>query len=314
MSSPVITLERLAKNYGPVRALDGVSVRMPRGPVGLLGPNGAGKTTLLKLLLGQLAPDQGKASIAGYDPTRRGHRLALRHIVGYMPESSCLIPRMNGVETVVALGRLSGLRYRDAMKRAHEVLDYVELDEQRYRETDNYSAGMKQRLKLAQALVHDPKLLLLDEPTNGLDPRGRKHMLDLIHDLGHRQNKDILLCSHLLPDVERTCRDVLVINRGSVITSGAIAGMTRSDGAWVRLELAQASHGFAAGLGRLGWQYETESPTRYRVHMTDGREDGDALFALASQNDASVVALTAVRASLEDVFLKALREAEQKVG
>ncbi len=314
MSSPLITLEQLTKKYGRVRALDGVSVQMPPGPVGLLGPNGAGKTTLLKLLLGQLNPDKGVASIAGYNPTRRGDRLALRRMVGYMPEGNCLIPRMNGVETVVALGRLSGMRYRDAMKRAHEVLDYVELDEQRYRETDNYSAGMKQRLKLAQALVHDPKLLLLDEPTNGLDPRGRKHMLELIHDLGHRQKKDILLCSHLLPDVERTCHDVLVINRGAVITSGAIAGMTHSDGAWVRLQLAQASSGFAAGLTELGMDYEAESPTRFRVHLTDGRQDGDALFALASQNDASVVALTAVRASLEDVFLKALSDAEHKIG
>src|SRR5690349_23715508 len=131
-----------------------------------------------------------------------------------MPESDCLIPQTSAVELVSTLGRLSGLSAVDALTRAHEVLDYVGLDESRYRPADGYSTGMKQRLKLAQSLVHDPELLLLDEPTNGLDPKGRKEMLDLVHDLGHVQGKSILLCSHLLPDVERTCRDVVVLKRG----------------------------------------------------------------------------------------------------
>src|SRR5262249_29170102 len=150
------------------------------GPIGLLGPNGAGKTTLLKLLLGLLEPDSGSARIAGHDPRTASGRIALRRDVGYMPEGDCLIPGLSSVELVATLGRLAGLSAVDALTRAHEVLDYVGLDESRYRPADGYSTGMKQRLKLAQALVHDPALLLLDEPTNGLDPRGRKHMLDLV--------------------------------------------------------------------------------------------------------------------------------------
>ena len=169
MSEPIIVLEGLEKRYGSIRALEGLTLELQPGPIGLLGPNGAGKSTLIKLLLGQLEPSGGRARIAGYDPTRRSERLALRRFIGYMPESDCLIPRMNGVEIVTTLGRLTGLTARDSITRAHEVLDYVGLDEERYRGLDEYSTGMKQRLKLAQALVHDPELLLLDEPTNGLD-------------------------------------------------------------------------------------------------------------------------------------------------
>jgi len=193
MTAPVISLRGLHKRYGDVRALDGLTLAVPAGPVGLLGPNGAGKTTLIKLLLGQLAPEAGEARIAGLDPGRSSERLRVREVVGYMPEGDCLLPAMTGVELVATLGRLTGLTRQDAMTRAHEVLDYVQLEEQRYRKLEEYSTGMKQRLKLAQALVHDPPLLLLDEPTNGLDPRGRRQMLNLIHDLGHQQGKNLLL-------------------------------------------------------------------------------------------------------------------------
>src|SRR5262245_4008408 len=237
MTEAILALQGLSKHYGAIRALDGLTLEVPPGPTGLLGPNGAGKSTLIKLLLGQLEPSGGKARIAGFDPTNGPERLALRRRVGYMPESDCLIPRMNGVELVTALGRLTGMTARDAITRAHEVLDYVGIEEARYRGLDEYSTGMKQRLKLAQALVHDPELLLLDEPTNGLDPKGRKHMLELVHDLGHAQGKSLLLCSHLLPDVERTCERVVVIHKGRIQSSGSIEELTRSDGSWVEVEV-----------------------------------------------------------------------------
>ena len=310
--NPVITLNDLRKTFGRIRALDGITVQTPPGPIGLLGPNGAGKTTLLKLLLGQLAPDGGSARIAGHDPGCRGGRLALRRFVGYLPESDCLIPRMNAVETITTLGRLSGMSYRDAMKRAHEVLDYVGLEEQRYRDSSEYSAGMKQRLKLAQALVHDPPLLLLDEPTNGLDPSGRRHMLELIHDLGHRQEKNILLCSHLLPDVERTCRELLVIDRGRLLKSGPIGELTQPGENWLRVEVAGPVDGFAAGLAGSGWDYQALAERVFRVRLAESASDGDALFALAARCGTFVTALAPVRSTLEDVFLAVLADAERQ--
>jgi ABC-2 type transport system ATP-binding protein len=309
MSEPILVLEALEKRYGQLRALDGLDLALPPGPTGLLGPNGAGKSTLIKLLLGQLAPTSGRARIAGYDPTKPAERLALRRRVGYMPESDCLIPNMNGVEIVGALGRLTGMSPRDAITRAHEVLDYVGLEEARYRELDEYSTGMKQRLKLAQALVHDPDLLLLDEPTNGLDPKGRKHMLELIHDLGHAQGKSFLLCSHLLPDVERTCTSVIVIHKGKIRSSGSIDELTRNDESWVEVEV---DGDFAAFQARLTGTYpfEATGPTRLRVRVA--ASDGDELFALAEASGAVLSELTLERESLEDVFLDTLARAEAK--
>jgi ABC-2 type transport system ATP-binding protein len=311
MAESIITLDGLGKRFGSVQALTGLTLEIPGGPVGLLGPNGAGKSTLIKLLLGLLAPNEGRARIAGEDPTTRAGRLALRRSVGYMPEGDCLIPGMNAVEIVMALGRMAGMSKGDAMTRAHEVLDYVGLEESRYRKLDEYSTGMKQRLKLAQALVHDPALLLLDEPTNGLDPKGRRHMLELIHDLGHAQQKHVLLCSHLLPDVERTCGDVVVLHRGRALAQGSIAEMTRAEQRWMGVEVAEGDEraaAFARELEVATIGFERGENGTFRVRTA--AEDGDRLFALAERSGATLVALTSVRSSLEDVFLRALAEAE----
>ena len=311
MSEAIIVLDGLEKRYGAIRALEGLTLELPPGPVGLLGPNGAGKSTLIKLLLGQLEPSGGRARIAGFDPTDKHQRLALRRKVGYMPESDCLIPRMNGVEIVTALGRLTGLTARDSITRAHEVLDYVGLEEARYRGLDEYSTGMKQRLKLAQALVHDPELLLLDEPTNGLDPKGRKHMLELVHDLGHNQGKSLLLCSHLLPDVERTCTRVVVIHKGQIRSSGVIDELTQNDGNWVEVEVDGALPAFQARLVAEGYAVEADGPDRLRVKVLEA--DGDRLFELAAASGVVLSELTLERASLEDVFLDTLAQAEAAV-
>jgi ABC-2 type transport system ATP-binding protein len=310
MSEAILVLDGLEKRYGAIRALEGLTLELPPGPIGLLGPNGAGKSTLIKLLLGQLEPTKGRARIAGFDPTQKSERLALRRKVGYMPESDCLIPRMNGVEIVTALGRLTGMTPGDSITRAHEVLDYVGLEEARYRGLDEYSTGMKQRLKLAQALVHDPELLLLDEPTNGLDPKGRKHMLELIHDLGHNQGKSLLLCSHLLPDVERTCTRVVVIHKGQIRSSGSIDEMTRNDGSWVELEVEGALAPFQARLAAEGYTAEVTGPQRLRVRVLE--PDGDRMFELAAASGVVLAELSLERSSLEDVFLETLAQAEAK--
>jgi ABC-2 type transport system ATP-binding protein len=311
-----VVLAGLEKRYGRIRALESLSLTIPPGPVGLLGPNGAGKSTLLRLLLGLLRQDGGSARIAGLDPTTRAGRLAIRRVVGYMPESDCLVPGMNGVELVTTLGRLTGLTRRDAMTRSHEVLDYVGLEEARYRGLDEYSTGMKQRLKLAQALVHDPAMLLLDEPTNGLDPKGRRHMLELVHDLGHAQGKNLLVCSHLLPDIERTCRDVIVLHRGRALASGSIEGLTRVAERWLGVELEDEAPLFERALGEARLDFERLAPREYRVRFEaqDEGEAGDRLFALAQRSGAVVHRLAAQRSSLEQVYFEARREAENGRG
>jgi ABC-2 type transport system ATP-binding protein len=307
-TAPIISLQQLSKHYGSVRALDGLNLEINAGPTGLLGPNGAGKTTLLKLLLGQLVPDAGTAHIAGADPLRRDDRLQIRRLVGYMPENDCLLPRHNGIETVITLGQLSGMTYHDAMKRAHEVLDYVGLDEARYRQMEEYSGGMKQRLKLAQALVHDPDILLLDEPTSGLDPKGRRHMLDLVHDLGHQQSKSILLCSHLLQDIEKTCSHVVVLHQGKALHTGALDAMTHDKETWMRVEVAAPAERFVLRMKELNMEFEREAAQRFRIQLEDGAEYGDELFDLALACSTAVTRLTPIRSSLEEVFVATLED------
>jgi ABC-2 type transport system ATP-binding protein len=197
-----VQLDRVSVKYGKNWALRDVSAAFERGAVGLLGPNGAGKSTMLKSLLGFVAPDRGEMRVLGLDV--KTSPIQIRRRIGYMPESDAHIPGMNAVSFVAYCGELAGLPHSDAMQRAHEVLYYVGLGEARYRNVETYSTGMKQRIKLAQALVHDPDLLFLDEPTNGMDPKGRDEMLELIRDLGHNKNVSLILSSHLLPDVEYT--------------------------------------------------------------------------------------------------------------
>src|SRR5688500_8696802 len=209
---PVVQLDRVSVKYGRSFALRDVSVVFPPGAVGLLGPNGAGKSTMIKALLGFVIPDQGEMRVLDLD-VRHSPR-TIRSRIGYMPESDAHIPTMNAVSFVAYCGELSGLPPADAMQRAHEVLYYVGLGEARYRNIDTYSTGMKQRIKLAQALVHDPDLLFLDEPTNGLDPAGRDHMLGLVRDISHGKNVNVVVSSHILPDIEQVCDSVVVLRAG----------------------------------------------------------------------------------------------------
>jgi ABC-2 type transport system ATP-binding protein len=224
MGTALVEFTGLGVSYGPLHALAGVTGSFPPGPTGLLGPNGAGKTTLLKTLLGFLKPDRGTITAFGLDPSR--DPLEVRRRIGYMPEVDCHLPGMTAARFVAFAGELSGMPADEATSRAHEVLYYVGLDEARYRRVDTYSTGMKQRVKLAQALVHDPDLLLLDEPTNGLDPDGREEMLALIRDVAARREMSLILCSHLLRDVESVCERVIVLKQGEVAAAGRIDELT----------------------------------------------------------------------------------------
>src|SRR5436309_6333691 len=246
---PVVTLESVTVAYGKNRALRDVTSSFASGAVGLLGPNGAGKSTMIKALLGFLVPERGRMRVLGLDVAESP--LDIRARVGYMPETDAHIPGMNAVSFVAYCGELAGLPRVDAIQRAHEVLFYVGLGEARYRNLETYSTGMKQRIKLAQALVHDPDLLFLDEPTNGMDPKGRDEMLELVHDLGHNKDVNLILSSHLLPDVEYACDHVVVIDNGTVAAAGPIAALKQPRGRVFELRVKPPAGGLDAFLARL---------------------------------------------------------------
>ena len=238
-TAPVVTLDNVTVTYAKNAALRDVTTAFAPGAVGLLGPNGAGKSTLIKTLLGFIVPDRGQMRVLGLDVAVSP--LEIRARVGYMPENDAHIPGMNAVSFVAYCGELAGLPRVDAMQRAHEVLFYVGLGEARYRNVETYSTGMKQRIKLAQALVHDPDLLFLDEPTNGMDPKGRDEMLELVRDLAHNKGVNLILSSHLLPDVEYTCDAVVVMDKGAVATAGPIAALKQPRGRVYELRVKTAT-------------------------------------------------------------------------
>jgi ABC-2 type transport system ATP-binding protein len=232
----LIELDHVSRSYGSLPALTDVTLRLEEGRIGLLGPNGAGKSTLLKILLGLLTPTSGTGRVLGHvlSPSNGAD---LRRAVGYMPEADALIPGLRGAEYVSLAGELYGMPRRQAQRRAHEVLTYLGLEEARYRYLEEYSTGMKQRIKLAQALVHDPPVLLLDEPTSGLDPAGRDAMLNLLSALGTEHRKSLLLSTHLLGDVERVCDCVVILHQGKVLRQGTVAELRANRQDRYRLQL-----------------------------------------------------------------------------
>jgi ABC-2 type transport system ATP-binding protein len=302
-SGVIARLEGVTVTFGTVVALRDVTATLPSGAVGLLGPNGAGKSTLLNVLLGLLEPDRGRVELSGLDV--RATPLDTRARVGYLPEGDAHIPGMSAVAFVTYCGRLSGLSSTDATERAHEVLFYVGLGEARYRNVETYSAGMKQRVKLAQALVHDPDLLFLDEPTNGMDPGGRSEMLDLVGDLAHRKGISLLLSSHLLPDVEETCDHVIVLDKGSLVMEGPIATLKGTGGPVYEARVKGNVAAFAACLRAEGMECHETEEGLLRVFMPDG-SGPQRLFGLALKSGVQVRHLKPSLASLEDVFARAV--------
>jgi ABC-2 type transport system ATP-binding protein len=300
--APLVQFENLAVSYGLVQALAGVSGEFRPGPTGLLGPNGAGKTTFLKTLLGFLNPDRGQMTAFGLDPTRQP--LEVRRRLGYMPEQDCHLPGMSAANYVAFAGELSGLPRSEAISRSHEVLYYVGLEEARYRNVETYSTGMKQRAKLAQALVHDPDLLLLDEPTNGLDPQGREEMLTLIHDVATRRGMSLILCSHLLHDVERVCENVIVFNQGQVARAGTISELTGPRRQVFDVRFKGEAEAVLTDIKDMGGDWR-DGEDGVRVFLPEGKGP-ETIFRLAQDCGVQVRHLRPGAETLEDVFLAAL--------
>ncbi len=295
---PLIATEALTKRYpGGVTALDGLTLELEPGIIGLVGANGAGKSTLLRILLGLLEPTSGRASVLGQDVRSGG--TSLRRYLGYMPESDCLPPDMTATDFVGQMGRLSGLPAGAARERAAEVLRHVGLYEERYRPMSGYSTGMKQRVKLAQALVHDPRLLLLDEPTNGLDPAGRDEMLALVRRTGTEFGIAVIVASHLLGEIERVCDFLVAIDAGRLIRAAPLGSFTERTGV-LAVEVEEGAARLAAALERRGLEATVDGRT-VLVDLQDERP-WDIVRDEVAELDLPLVRMEQRRRGLEELF------------
>jgi ABC-2 type transport system ATP-binding protein len=300
----------------PIIELDGLSVRLGGRPIlhelcavlggraiGLLGPNGAGKTTLLRTLLDFYRPSAGHARVLG-EPLGNGGK-SVRGDIGYMPESDAHIANLTAIRFVRLMAELSGLPPEAALERSHEALFYVGLGEARYRTLGTFSTGMKQMAKLAQAIVHGPRLLMLDEPTNGLDPPGRKRMLDLIADIRDRGETTMLISSHLLADVESVCDEVMILKNGRIAACCDLEAERRANRAFVELELQSPSEAFITAVEGLACDLAIVTELRMKIVLPDGVAVRD-LYAAADRHGAAIRRLDCKRDSLQDIFLRAM--------
>jgi ABC-2 type transport system ATP-binding protein len=297
-----IALDHVSRWYGRRLALDDVSLKLEPGRIGLLGPNGAGKSTLLKILLGLLPPSSGTGVVFDHPLGSLGNGTSLRRAVGYMPEADALVPGMRGADYVALAGELCGMPRKQALRRAHEVLTYLDLGEARYRKLEEYSTGMKQRLKLGQALVHDPPVLLLDEPTSGMDPAGRENMLDLLLTLGKEHGKSILLSTHLLGDVEKTCDMVVILHQGKVQIQGGVQELRMRRHDRYRLQIQGSADKFLEDLRLEGVRVLHDNGRgELRVKVPPGWMTR-AFFALADNHDILLRGLQADDEDLDELF------------
>src|ERR1019366_5518876 len=301
-----IELHNISRWFGKNQALIDVSLSLEIGRIGLLGPNGAGKSTLMKILLGLLPPSSGTGRVLDHDLASAG--IDRRRAIGYMSEADALIPGMQGAEYVALAGELYGMSRKQALRRAHEVLTYLDLGDARYRTLEEYSTGMKQRLKLAQALVHDPPVLLLDEQTSGMDPAGREGMLDLLLRLGKDHSKAILLSRHLLGDIDKVCDAVVILHQGRILCQGPVQQLCRRRQDRYRLHIQGDPNAFLDELRLEAVQVLHDNGRgEYRVQVP-ANWTTQAFFKLAQVHNIVVRGLQTDDEDLEELFHRVIAE------
>ena len=305
--SSLIELRNLIKDYGRFRALNNVNLTIGDGVTGLLGPNGAGKSTLIKVLLGLVRTTSGEGSVLGHDI--HSEAASIRAKVGYMPEDDCYMHGLSGIESVQVAARLSCLPSTEALRRGHEILDFCGMGQERYRNVETYSTGMRQKLRFAMAIVHDPQLLILDEPTSGLDPEEREAMLNRIQVLAEKFGKAIILCTHILPDVRVVCSSVAILAGGQVQLSARLADVLKSPNPSVTLQVAEGAEQLATLLRRDGYRCSTDE----NQLQVDGETNqvAHAIWSAVDELGLAVQNLTPSQSSLEEVFLNAVREVQR---
>jgi ABC-2 type transport system ATP-binding protein len=302
---PAIELDNLSVFFNQRPILKDLNGAFSGRAIGLLGPNGAGKSTLIQTLLGFHPPTKGSARVLGMDV--RNQTRAIRHCIGYMPENDSYITGMSGIRLVRMMAELSGLPPADALERAHETLFHLGLGEARYRDVGTYSLGMKQMAKLAVAIVHGPRLLILDEPTNGLDAEGRRRMLEIIREIRDSQDTQIILCSHLLRDVEECCDEVMILKDGRLVTYCNLEAERQTNRKFIQMETRGEPAVFLNRIEQLGCELAMNGSRKLKMILPEAVEVRD-LYRIASETGIQIRRLDFKRDSLQDIFLKAMEE------
>jgi ABC-2 type transport system ATP-binding protein len=301
----LIELENITKNYGSFRALDDVSLVIGEGITSLLGPNGAGKSTLIKILLGLLKATSGRGRLLEFQLGRQNRQI--RERVGYMPEDDCYLTGLSGVESVQLSAQLSRFPGLEALRRAHEILDFCGMGQERYRSVETYSTGMRQKLRFAQALVHDPPLLILDEPTSGLDPAEREAMLSRIQILARKHGKAVLLCTHILPDVQAVSDSVVILSKSRVRIAERLERLSQPANPSLEIQVLGDPHAFAAKLQQVGLKPKVDPRGTLTIEGPHA-ELAARIWQMAHQTEVGVRSIEPSRNSLEEIFLDAVRE------
>ena len=303
-AEPIIQLQDIVKNYGKVCALNGVTMTIGDGITGLLGPNGAGKTTLIKVLLGLVRVTSGSGRVLGYDLLRQAR--FIRQNVGFMPEDDCYIAGLSGVEMVQFAARLSGLPRVESLRRAHEILDFCGMEQERYRTVDTYSTGMRQKVKFAQAIVHDPPLLILDEPTAGLDPDERVAMLHRIELLARKMGKAVLISTHILPDVRAICETVVIVAQAEVRVVDSLSALSQPASPAIHVRTVGDATALVARIELHGGVVEVDADSALRITLGPDTPT-DLIWQWAREVRVGIRSLSPSRNSLEQIFMDAVR-------
>lgn len=305
--SPIISLNGVTKLYSGFRALDDISLEIKPGITGLLGPNGSGKSTLIKSLLGLVRNHQGTGKVLGLQWPREVREI--RDRVGYLPEDDCYIAGLTGIEAVAFMANLSGLPKTEGMRRAHEITDFCDIGEEKYRSVEAYSTGMRQKLKFAQALVHDPPFLILDEPTTGLDPDQRDAMLRRIRTLARDHGKSILLSTHILPDVKAVCDQVIILARGKVRVHDSMENLSKPAEPTLNVMTYGKKDAFLSGLDKAGYTVTTKTDGALKIIGTN-IEQVSNIWDIAAATETSIRRLAPAQNSLEEIFFQAVSASE----
>jgi len=305
--SPLIELQGLTKDYGSFRALCNINLQILPGCTGLLGPNGAGKSTLIKVLLGLVRASAGNGVVLGLPLGT--HSAGIRSRVGYMPEDDCYIHGLSGIETMQMAARLNGIPATEAIRRSHEILDFCGTGQERYRAVETYSTGMRQKLRFAMAIVHDPELLILDEPTSGLDPQERVAMLNRIRILTRDFHKTILLCTHILPDVQAVCTRVVILAAGQVRVSESLELLSQLPSPAIFVHFTGSAERFQTALRQQQLSSQLQAPQQLQIPGT-AEEHSSIIWQAAAAAECTIRSLLPSRNSLEQIFLDTVRQVQ----
>lgn len=302
----LIKVQNIVKDYRRMRALNDVSFEIQPGITGLLGPNGAGKSTLIKVLMGLVRVSSGTGTILGNRLGRQGR--LIRSKIGYMPEDDCYIPGLKGVEAVQFSACLAGIPTTEALRRAHEILDFCGMKQERYRDIETFSTGMRQKIKFAASIVHDPELLIFDEPTAGLDPEERENLLNRIQILANDAGKSVLISTHILPDVQAICDHALILAAGQVRLSESLEVLNRPTSPTLTIKLVGDAQAFIEDLQKSGLQVQQEHDFNHLRVSGDTDNLSQLVWKTAQQNGISIHALRPAKNSLEEIFISAVEE------